>query len=486
MAGNVGAVAMIAPAENTPARLHPILRRAIWFVLAIAASACTAWLFLQIVPASQRNTALRIIGVGIVANVCCALIGTYLVLRRMSLLGDAISHAVLPGIAVAVILVGRVDGWPVLLGAMIVGVLTALASQTLQGFGQVSEDSSLGVVYTSLFALGVIILQIWAPHGHLDVDCVLFGAIENTGLSPPLPWLGIGWPRAFVKLLPVLGIVVAFIAIAWKELKLVSFDPALARAMGLPVTVIHLALMGVVALVTVASFESVGSILVVPMLVAPAATARLLSDRLSTSLVVAAISATFSAVLGYLAAHALDTSVAGMMAAIAGAQLSLAVLFAPGQGLVNRWLRNLHLAVQIAAEDIVAQLYREEERGEPVAGELSRHSWLVQWLARLNVRRQGWVLGTQLSAVGRDHAQGIVRAHRLWESYLATHFDLPRDHLHAPAERMEHFLDAALQEQLAAELAGQKIDPHGAPIPPAGGQLGSGPLPPPVRPPPTV
>lgn len=465
---------MIAPAES-PGRRSPLVRRAVWLVFLLIATALTAWLFAKVVPPAQRNTALRIIAVGVIANVCCALVGTFLVLRRMSLLGDAISHAVLPGLAIAVILVGRVDGWPVLLGAMLVGVLTALASQSLQGFGQVSEDSSLGVVYTSLFALGVIILQIWAPHGHLDVDCVLFGAIENTGLSPPIRWLGIGWPPAFVKLLPVLGIVVAFLAIAWKELKLVAFDPALARAMGLPVTIIHLGLMAIVALVTVASFESVGSILVVPMLVAPAATARLLTDRLSTSLILAAISAAFSAVLGYLAAHVLDTSVAGLMAAAAGLQLSLAVLFAPQQGLVNRWLRNLQLAVKIAAEDNLARLYRQEERGSRL-DEATHHTWLVRWLARLLVRHHGWTnTSCGLTPVGREHAQSIVRAHRLWESYLATHFDLPRDHLHAPAERMEHFLDAALQEQLAAELAGRDLDPHGAPIPPAGGQLGGGP-----------
>lgn len=429
-----------------------------------------AWLFVEVVPPGGRNIALRTIAVGVVANVCCALVGTYLVLRRMSLLGDAISHAVLPGIAIAVILTGRVDGWPVLAGAMFVGVFTALLAQGLQGFGQVSEDSSLGVVYTSLFALGVIMLQIWAPHGHLDVDCVLYGAIENTGLSPPLIWLNIGWPPALLKLLPVLAIVLILIAVGWKELLLVSFDAPLARAIGLPALAIHLALMGVVAMVTVASFESVGSILVVPMLVAPAATARLLVDRLSTTLLVAALTAAVAAVLGYLAAYAWNTSVAGMMAAVVGCELALAVLFSPRHGLASRWLRNFFLAVQIAAEDIVARLYRAEERGAAVAPADSETSWLVSLLAQFRVRRKGWLSRQQgqtcLTNRGRQHAQSIVRAHRLWESYLATHFDLAADHLHAPAERMEHFLNAELQQQLADELAHKQLDPHGSPIPP--------------------
>ncbi|WP_425618656.1 metal ABC transporter permease [Anatilimnocola sp. NA78] len=457
---------MIASANEPQAAWSPLLRRTLMVVAILALAALAAWLFVTLIPPSSRKIALRTIAVGVVANVMCALVGTYLVLRRMSLLGDAISHAVLPGIALAVIFTGTVAGWPILAGAMLVGVLTALAAQGLQGFGQVSEDSSLGVVYTSLFAMGVVILQIWAPHGHIDVDCVLYGALENTGAYPPVVWLGIGWPPALLRLLPVLGIVLAFILVGWKELKLVAFDPALARAMGLPATAIHLALMGVVAMVTVSAFESVGSILVVPMLVAPAATARMLADRLSTTLILAAISAAFSAIFGYLLADALSTNLAGIMAAVAGLQLALAVLFSPQHGLLSRWLRNLFLAVQIAAEDIIARLYREEERGKPVPADHSA-GWLVSLLASLHARRQGWTNSAAgLTSQGREQAEGIVRAHRLWESYLATHFELPRDHLHEPAERMEHFLDASLQQQLAEELANRNLDPHGTPIPP--------------------
>lgn len=461
---------MIAPAREVR-RTWPLpLRWLLLITVLLALAAALAGLFLTIVPPFSRAISLRTIAVGVVANVCCALVGTFLVLRRMSLLGDAISHAVLPGIAIAVVFTGSVEGWPVLLGALIVGILTALLAQSLQGFGQVSEDSSLGVVYTSLFALGVIILQIWAPHGHVDVDCVLYGAIEATGLTPPVHWLGVDWPLALLKLLPVLAIVLAVIAVGWKELLLVSFDAALARAMGMPALAIHLALMGVVAMVTVASFESVGSILVVPMLVAPAATARLLVDRLSTTLLVASLAAAIAAVLGYLAAYAWDTSVAGLMAAVVGVELGLAVLFSPRHGLASRWLRNLYLAVQIAAEDILARLYRAEERGTTTPPADASVSWLVTLLAQLRVRRKGWLARQdgrlQLTSRGRHQAQSIVRAHRLWESYLATHFDLPHDHLHAPAERMEHFLDAELQQRLAEELAHKALDPHGSPIPP--------------------
>jgi manganese/zinc/iron transport system permease protein len=462
---------MIAHGSETHRPWPHWLRIVLGLVVTALLATGIAWLFVTVVPDGRRNIALRTIAVGIAANVSCALVGTYLVLRRMSLLGDAISHAVLPGIVLAVILSGRVEGWPVLAAAMVLGVVTALGAQSLQGLGGVSEDASLGVVYTSLFALGVILLKVFAPHSHIDVDCVLYGLIDVSGVVPAY-WLGIPWPPALFKLLPVLLGVVLFIAIGWKELQIVSFDAPLARAIGLPAMAVHVALMGVVALVTVASFEAVGSILVVPMLIVPAATARLLVDRLSSSLVVAALAGMLAAILGYLASVVFRTSAAGMMATVAGGQLGLAVLFSPRYGLVSRWLRNLLLAVKIAAEDIVARLYRVEERGlEGAAEEDISVGWLVRLLARLEVRRKGWIASEggrlQLTSRGRQQAQSIVRAHRLWESYLATHFELAPDHLHEPAERMEHFIDADLQGRIANELAGQSLDPHGSPIPPA-------------------
>jgi manganese/zinc/iron transport system permease protein len=164
-----------------------------------------------------------------------------------------------------------------------------------------------------------------------------------------------------------------------------------------------------------------------------------------------------------------------MMAVAAGVQFAFAVFLSPKQGLVTRWLRNLSLAVRIAAEDVIAGLYRAEESShasggrEPTAAAAS--PW-VTWLARWRLYRAGWIAPgrngrIELTQLGRLTARNLVRAHRLWETYLDTHFDLPRDHLHDAAERMEHFLDPQLQEELAAELADRSLDPHGKAIPPA-------------------
>jgi len=408
------------------------------------------------------------------------------VLRRLSLLGDAISHAVLPGIALAYFFTGSVSGWPIFIGAMVLGILTSALTQAISSLGRVSEDTSLGVVFTSLFALGVIMLQAWARNADLDADCVFYGQIDFVA-ADLVSVLGLEISRPLLTLTPMLAVTIAFVAGFWKELKIVAFDPALAAAIGVRVAVVHYLFMAMVAGVAVASFESVGSILVVAMLIVPPATAALLTDRLGWMIAWAVAIGATSAVFGYLAALAVNTSVAGAMAVVVGIQFAVAVLVAPRSGLVSRWLRNKALAVRIAAEDVLAGLYRTEERevraqppGVSREKEGSRGppagSWqagrIVLWLARWKLFRAGWVAGggtelLRLTSAGRAAARSLIRAHRLWESYLDTHFDLPRDHLHDAAERMEHFLSAELQEELAAELAGRAVDPHGKEIPPA-------------------
>ncbi len=431
------------------------------------------------------------IAIGILTNVACALLGCYLVLRRMSLLGDAISHAVLPGLAVAFLLSGQLTGWPMFLGAMVIGVLTSVLTQWIASLGKVSEDTSMGVVFTSLFALGVVIIMAFASRAHIDAECILYGQIDYAGedLPPPGYW---PVPRSVWPLGATLLLALVYIVLLWKELKIVAFDPALAAAMGLWVPVIHYSLMAMVAGVSVTSFDAVGSILVVAMLIVPGAAAALVTDRLSWMLAWAATFGIVAAVFGYVLAAAAGTSVAGMMAVVAGVQLTGAVILGPHYGLASRWLRNLSLAVRIASEDVIARLYREEERvqgsgtqrvpgvqgmGDRGQGtgdrrQAPRASPLVRWLADWRLARENWITSNRLGApqltdAGRTAARNLVRAHRLWETYLDTHFDLPRDHLHDAAERMEHFLDPELQAELDAELAGVATDPHGKAIPPA-------------------
>ncbi|MEK5061364.1 iron ABC transporter [Paenibacillus sp. FSL H7-0326] len=270
----------------------------------------------------------------ILVSSACALLGTFLVLRKMAMVGDAISHAVLPGIAIAFLISGRESLW-ILVGATAVGLLAVFLIQHLESSG-LQSDASIGIVFTALFALGVILISLNAQNVDLDLDHVLYGEITY------VQWdrLIIGevdlGPRAVWMLGITLAIILTLLILFYKQFKLVSFDPALAAATGIPVMLFHYLLMGMVSMTSVASFDSVGAILVVGMLIVPAATAYLLTDRLSHMLVISVIIGVISSFAGYYSALIMDSSIAGCMVAFAGILFVLAFLFSPLHGVVVR------------------------------------------------------------------------------------------------------------------------------------------------------
>lgn len=398
----------------------------------------------------------------------CALLGVFLVLRRMSLLGDSITHAILPGIVGGFLLFKTRDAGVMLLGAAVAGILTAFLSSAIQRLGRVHEDASLGVVFTSLFAIGSILLTFFAGSIDLDPGCVLYGVIE-TAILHRVDALGFELPRPTIAIAIALLIDVVLVVLFFKELRIVSFDPYLATTMGISAGLVHYCLMGAVAGTSVVMFESVGSILVVAMLVAPAATAQLLADRLKSMVLLSVALGVSAAFLGHVGAVYWNTSVAGMVSVVAGAQFVLAVIAAPRHGMIGKWYRRVHLSVRIAAEDILGRLYREGERGEPMAEEDAARSWM-RVVAQIALVRSGLVARTngtnRLTPAGTAAAQDLIRGHRLWERYLAEQVGLAIDHVHDPSHRVEHFLSGPLKDELEKSV-GQSTDPHGKPIPPA-------------------
>jgi manganese/zinc/iron transport system permease protein len=286
------------------------------------------------------NPTLAILLVGSVVASSCAMLGCFLVLRRMALLGDAISHAVLPGIVLAFLLTGSRSPLPMLLGAGALGLLTVFAVEMLTRTRRLAGDASIGVVFPALFSLGVLLISRYAAQVDLDLDCVLYGEIAY---APWDLWIVNGHslgPRALWINGALLLVDLSFVSLLWKELKLSTFDPELAAALGFSPFVLHYLLMGAVSVTVVGAFESVGAILVVALLVVPPATAFLLTDRLSTMLGLAVGSGVLSTLLGYALARALDASIAGSMATVAGALFVLAFLLSPTHGLMSReWRR---------------------------------------------------------------------------------------------------------------------------------------------------
>jgi manganese/zinc/iron transport system permease protein len=278
-------------------------------------------------------------------SVACGTIGCFLVLRRLSLLGDAIAHAILPGLAVAFLLSGTRDLAPMLAGAVVAGLLTAALSAGLQRWGGVEPAAAIGVVFTTLFALGVVLISLVARSVDLDPGCVLYGLLEFVPLDT-VTVAGVPMPRTFLWLAGMMLVNLLAIGVFFRELRLVSFDPALAAAMGISVGLVHHGLLALVTATAVVSFEAVGSILVVIMLVAPGATAHLLAERLAVMVVIAAAVAASAAMLGCLAAIWLDTSVAGMIAMASMGIFAAATLVAPRHGVVARWSRTRRPSLQ--------------------------------------------------------------------------------------------------------------------------------------------
>jgi manganese/zinc/iron transport system permease protein len=428
------------------------------------------------------------------AAMACAVPGVFLVVRRQSMMGDAISHAVLPGIVLALLVTHqfRSSGWlsteayhasthvVLFVGALILGVLAAVLTETIQKWGHVEASAALGVVFTSLFALGLLLVRLAADQVHVDPDCVLYGDIETVVMDT---FGSTGVPRAAVVNGIVLLLNLLLLTLFFKELRISAFDPALSNSMGIRASAMHYGLMAITAATLVAAFESVGSILVIAMLVLPASTAHLLTDRLRAMVVVSLVVAAASAVLGHVLAITVpavtfrrlgiqgvaDASTAGMMAVAGGFLLLMAVLFGPRYGVVSRAVDRLRIGVNMAAEDILGALYRFEEderRGRRQPQGVS--PWL-RALARIRLAWRGDIVSSQgtyqLTDSGRIRAESLVRSHRLWESYMARHFELPNDHLHAAAELAEHFIDPPLREELASELRRPEADPHGTSIP---------------------
>lgn len=274
----------------------------------------------------------QIILVGILVAISCAILGCFLVLRKMAMVGDAISHAVLPGIVIAFLVVQRFDSIFMLLGAAILGVFTTLLIEFLHKQGKLQTDASIGVSFTSLFALGVILISVFASKVDLDAECVLFGEIAYVPLHVWRIDLGDGamlnlGAKAAWWIGSVLLIILVFVIVFYKEMLLTTFDPAFASAIGIHVSVWHYSLMSLVSLATVAAFESVGAVLVLSFLVVPPATAYLLTTNFKKMLFLSSFIGILVAILGYYTAAFLNASIAGSMTSVAGVIFALVFMF---------------------------------------------------------------------------------------------------------------------------------------------------------------
>ncbi|PAP76595.1 metal ABC transporter permease [Rubrivirga marina] len=299
-----------------------------------------------------------------VTAAACALVGAFLVLRKTALLSDAISHAILPGIVLAFFHTENLNSPLLLVAAAVTGVLTVGAIEALGRTRLVKQDAAIALVFPALFSIGVVLISRYASGVHLDIDAVLLG-------DPAFSWIQRfevgGWdlgPQSLWLMGTVLVLVAAFVGLFYKELKISTFDAALAGALGLAPAAVHYALMTLVSVVAVGAFDVVGSILVVGLMIAPPAAAWLLTDRLPVLLGLSVALGVASAVSGYWMARLFDVSIAGAMAVMAGVLFALCFAFAPHRGLVAQARRRARQRVAFAERMLLVHLLHHEHTPE--------------------------------------------------------------------------------------------------------------------------
>lgn len=425
------------------------------------------------------------------ACVSCALLGSFLLLRRLSMMGDAVSHSVLPGIVLSFLIFGTRDASVVFLGAIVAGVCSAVLIEVVRVFGKVDTGAAMGVVFTLFFALGVVLMEQAAANSiDLDADCVLHGQLESIFWLPPKSWHDlftisslVNIPNEVTTSILVMFIVIGFVGLFFKELMLVSFDAAIAETLGFYPRWLHQLLMIMLAISIVASFKAVGAILVVAMIVIPAASARFFTDKLSNQLYLSSVIAIVSVCGGYLigtfgaSVFGFESSfnAAGSISVFAGFLFIISFLLAPQYGLIGRILRRLMLTVRIIREDMLARLYRVDERNGAgfgaslselmgIAGGslLSRYAlWRARRNNEIKIKNDKCIL----TDYGKKIAIDIIRAHRLWEAYLVDVGGIDAGRVHDAAMDFEHVTSENLRNRLAEVQKNPERDPHGRAIP---------------------
>ena len=326
---------------------------------------------------------------GVLVGASAALLGSFLVLRGTAMLTDAISHSIVLGIVLVWLVTRQTSGPVLVLGAAAMGVVTVVLTEALARSRLLRMDAAIGLVFPALFALGVLLIALNARNLHLDVDSVLLGEIGFVWLNTT-PVAGVQVPVAVLTLALVLAVNLGVVLALWKELKLATFDPGLAAALGFRPGLMHYIILTLTSITAVAAFEAVGAILFVAFVVAPPAAASLLTRRLGPMVALAVALSVLATGTGFGLASRWDVSIGGMMALMTGVIFALVLTFAPGRGIVSQALNRRMRGLDRDCQVLLAHLQTHKGRPE-MAGE-SRLSALIEHLHWPEERARGVVL----------------------------------------------------------------------------------------------
>lgn len=402
----------------------------------------------------------------LMVGVSCGLIGTYIMLRRLSLIGDALAHAVLPGVVIGFMIAGK-GPVALFLGALTAGILTSVLISFVERNSKIKEDTSIGIIFTGAFALGILLVS-QLKQVHIDLSSYLFGDV-----------LGVSDSDIIMSSAITVFIVISVI-LFYKQLLVTSFDPTMAHIIGISTAVVHYFLMTLLSMSIVAGLQSVGVILIIAMLITPPATAFLLTDKLKKLLLLSCLFGVISSIAGLYLSYHLNFASGASIVLVSVFFFAIAFLFSPKEGIVIKSIRRNKNSRLNTMEDILKRLHKKSEnkvtgdvvnaRGTAAAlsVELGISEGTVKSVMKILIRK-GMVResngGYELTDSGNIEALRLVRSHRLWETYLTEKNIARKEDIHSEAEKFEHILSDDLVSEIDEELGHPEKDPHGSPIP---------------------
>jgi len=416
------------------------------------------------------DTSLLLVAAGtFLLSISAAVIGSFTFLQKRSLVGDAVAHSILPGVALAFMISGTKDPWWLLVGALLSGWLSIVLMDYLSSRTKLGQDTAIASVLSVFFGIGILLLTVIQKGDsgqQSGLDHFLFGqaaAMTSADL----------WTYIVLSLLLVVLTILFF-----KEFKLISFNPDFAESIGLPLRFLRILQNTLMVLAISLGIQAVGVVLMAALLISPSAAARNFTDRLSPMIWIAAGLAGLSSLIGTLISFSASGMPTGPWIVMVLSVIALLSLFlAPKRGIVARMLLQGNHQRKISDENVLKAIYHYGERRANLSGDLSLSDLkgvreFEDEELNASIRRlvkRGFLLrknlGFQFSRVGLDEARRVVRLHRLWEMYLSQRLNLKPDHIHPNAETMEHIITPEIEEQLLEELGYPQKDPHESPIP---------------------
>lgn len=424
--------------------------------------------FIDFFSFTDPNIRYVVIG-SILITASSAIVGSFTFLKKKALVGDAVAHAVLPGVCLSFILYGEKNPIVLIIGAFVTGWLALLAIDFISNNSKIKEDTAIGLILSVFFGIGIFLLTIIQKSGNAaqsGLDSFLFGKAASLVGNDVLTF-------------SIVAIILLVVVVAlFKELTLISFDVDFANTVGLPVKALELVLTTLTVLAVVVGIQAVGVVLMAAMLITPAAASRFWTEKIQTMIWLAAIFGAFSGISGAYISYIAPSMPTGPWIVIVISSIAMfSFFFAPRRGIIYRGYKQSRIRKQIGDENILKALYQlgEEKQdffdGYSVDGILNKRSFkpgeLSKGLRRL--KREGYLQHRnslwELTPEGKTKGQRVVKLHRLWEVYLTLYLRIAPDHVHEDADTIEHILTPELEARLEKLLNYPTKDPHESEIP---------------------